>query len=83
MADEEERMSELKPCPFCGSKGVLNQKECVGTWIVECSNQTCFASYMIGWDYDSPLEAVKAWNTRAGDVENCDTCKYYYFEWGE
>ena len=57
-------MSELKPCPFCRNKAILREKEGLGTWIVECSNGRCPASYMIGWDYDTQIEAIEAWNKR-------------------
>ena len=59
--------SELKPCPFCGAKAVMNYKQALNTWIVECSNSSCPASYMIGMDYDTEAEAIEAWNRRAND----------------
>ena len=58
---------EIKPCPFCGSEGKLHHKRNLGTWIVECSNNSCPASYMIGYDYDTQEEAIAAWNRRNGD----------------
>ena len=57
---------ELKPCPFCGSTGKMHEKG-LNTWVVECSNNQCMASYMIGWDYDTEEEAAEAWNRRAND----------------
>ena len=54
----------LKPCPFCGSKGELHQKRSLETWIVECTKNSCPASYMIGYDYDTSEEAIEAWNRR-------------------
>ena len=47
--------TKLKRCPFCGSKGRIEHKDRLETWVVECSNDFCPASYMIGmdWDYDS------------------------------
>lgn len=56
---------ELKRCPFCGSKGEITYKEGLKTWIVECSNQFCMASYMIGTDFDTEEEAIEAWNRRS------------------
>ena len=58
---------ELRKCPFCGSKGVINYQEALDAWIVECSNVTCPASYMIGWDYDTEEEAIEFWNRRSND----------------
>lgn len=55
----------LKPCPFCGGEAVINYKQALNTWIVECSNLSCPASYMIGMDYDTEAEAIEAWNRRA------------------
>ena len=60
-------MTELKPCPFCGSKASLHEKPAKQAWIVECTNGTCPASYMIGWDYETEKEAIEAWNRRAKD----------------
>ena len=65
-------MSELKPCPFCGSKKamVLNMlEECRGmelagitknNWNVVC--QKCFG---MGGTRRSAVDAIKAWNRRA------------------
>lgn len=58
-------MTEIKPCPFCGSEATFRYKEGLDTWIVECSNTSCPASYMIGMDYDTQEEAVEVWNRRA------------------
>ena len=60
-------MSELKRCPFCGSVGEIERKTVLNLWIVQCSNPSCPASYMIGFDYDTEEEAVEAWNRRAKD----------------
>lgn len=57
-------MAELKRCPFCGSKAEIEHKRVLETWIVQCSNQSCPASYMIGADYDTEGEAIEAWNRR-------------------
>lgn len=69
-------MSELKPCPFCGSPGVLVGGDFIGGWDeqtgprpykVECSNMVCIASYMIGMLWETAEDAVDAWNRRASD----------------
>lgn len=57
-------MKELKPCPFCGSRGELHKKRNLDTYIVECTNDSRPASYMIGYDYECEEDAVKAWNKR-------------------
>jgi len=62
-------MTDLKRCPFCGAKAVMNYKQALNTWIVECSNSSCPASYMIGMDYDTEAEAIEAWNWRAGEQD--------------
>ena len=60
-------MNNLKRCPFCGSNGKLKYRERLNTYIVECSNNSCPASYMIGYDYDTEEEAIKVWNTRVDE----------------
>lgn len=55
----------IKTCPFCGSKGKINYKNALKTWIVECTNNYCPASYMLGNDYETAEEAIEAWNRRA------------------
>lgn len=61
---------ELKPCPFCGNKGEIEHKRNLFTWIVQCSNNSCPASYMIGMDYDTKEEAVENWNRRVDFADN-------------
>lgn len=53
-------------CPECGSAGKMHEKA-LNTWVVECLNNQCMASYMTGWDYDTEEEAAEAWNRRADD----------------
>lgn len=56
--------SELKPCPFCGGKAALLDARSYRRGLVEdpyyvgceCGAQT--------YDYDTPLKATEAWNTR-------------------
>ena len=55
---------ELKPCPFCGSPGVMRN---VGTqWYVMCScgPDDCPAYPWTGY-HESQKRAVEAWNRRA------------------
>lgn len=62
-------MEKLKPCPFCGCPGVINYKNNLRTWIVECVNSSCPASYMLGMDFDTEEEAINAWNRRKGEAD--------------
>ena len=57
-------LDELKSCPFCGSKAELHSNIEYDTHIVECTNNFCMASYMIGMKYDTEEEANLAWNRR-------------------
>ncbi len=58
---------ELKPCPFCGNKAIVTYKPALETYICECSNFLCPASYMLGNDYDTMEEAIEVWNWRANN----------------
>jgi len=69
-------MYTLKSCPFCGSAGIVVDKQWFGTWIVECTNNQCPASYMIGWDYDTKEEAIEAWNRRLNDEWHYDGSRF-------
>ena len=64
-------MSELKPCPFCGSDGtiyniephlhtIIDFPDYGGGWFVECTNCTCSVSG------STEEEVRKAWNRRGG-----------------
>lgn len=59
-------MDDLKPCPFCGWKGELHYLRVLDAFIVECTNDECPASYMIGNRFKNANEAKEAWNTREG-----------------
>ena len=68
-------MSELKPCPFCGSEANLETLEgyctnCMNNpddYAVQCND--CVSSTD---RYSVPEEAIKAWNTRATPPEDKD-----------
>ncbi len=60
-------MTELKPCPFCGSAAHI-AKNYKGNYTVECDNYLyCIASKMVFWDYEE--DAVEAWNRRPEDEQ--------------
>ena len=60
-------MSELKPCPFCGSKAILETFttafEKVPRYRVRC--EKCFCQ--TNWDYFEADEVIEAWNRRVGE----------------
>lgn len=58
-------MSELKPCPFCGSEKVSTLGQTNENVIIVCSD--CWASVGDILNGDCPLnenDAIKLWNTR-------------------
>lgn len=55
-------MSELLPCPFCGSTEVSVSHTVQGSCWVACDTVACGA---IGPLKATPAEAASAWNTRA------------------
>jgi len=64
---KEERMPELKPCPFCGDKDPLVEADEVddGMSVVRCIGVRC--GIRVGF-FMSEDEAITAWNTRADEV---------------
>lgn len=57
-------MSELKPCPFCGTEARTMYVEDLGEWIAFCYYCGCTMEY-----YDSEESVIKAWNRRVQYVE--------------
>lgn len=59
-------MSDLKPCPFCGSKYInmnyIREDDVLEGAYVECAN--CGVSTRI---YDDPDEVVEFWNRRSDE----------------
>lgn len=59
------RNEELKPCPFCGAHGGLEECPPQGDWNhlfwVECKGDYCGISGKIRY---SPEDAIDAWNRR-------------------
>jgi len=57
--------NELKPCPFCGGKGKLNDEKGRIYSFVKCTN--CGAEtglISVSAEYCSDEKAIKTWNTR-------------------
>ena len=57
---------QLKPCPFCGKKAILEERLDYADFAVRCQTITCHV-LPCTWYYDSPEEAVEAWNKRGGE----------------
>ena len=60
-------MSELKRCPFCGGKAVLNVLEYkyVKRYAVVCENSNCRVSFTnTVYKLQDEQSAIKAWNSR-------------------
>lgn len=55
---------KLKPCPFCGGPGKVQQAGKM--WFVEGTNDTtsCPVNPWTGY-YDNKYKAIKVWNRRA------------------
>jgi len=73
------KMTELKPCPFCGSEAeVRSYKIPAGVSIfrkvytVTCSNYLCWVKpetrHISGWT--NRIEAIEYWNRRTSDDSN-------------
>lgn len=61
---------ELKPCPFCGTVPKMGTSELMNgrpRYFVECEGNGCVMRAYTANDYETPLEAVEAWNRRACD----------------
>lgn len=55
---------KLKPCPFCGTPGQVQQAGKM--WFVECADDTtsCPVNPWTGY-FNDKYEAIEAWNRRA------------------
>lgn len=62
-------MTELKHCPFCGDKGVMQRSgHCCRVY---CQNRECPIEPRTHW-FLNPLLAIEAWNRRADNGNNYD-----------
>ena len=85
-------MNELKPCPVCGGKGIVQAIDFYPDysdppiWWVAC--ETCGA-HTDEFEGETEAEAVEAWNTRAErtcryDDGWCSECEHFLhigFNW--
>lgn len=71
VVEEKEENKKLKPCPFCGSDGFIeDESDHHGRYInLGCSNKKCPCNWFIvseGIENDEDLkEAIEKWNRRA------------------
>jgi hypothetical protein len=68
-------MSEIKPCPFCGKRGIL-RKTILKYYVVRCQNEKCnmIVQHHVGTMRE---EAIETWNTRPAE----DTLRSERDEW--
>jgi Lar family restriction alleviation protein len=59
--------SELKACPFCGSRDVKVVPLDEETFVVDCQGCNATGGYYGGDDSTGPEEAAELWNARAED----------------
>ena len=68
-AGRESMMTELKPCPFCGSESAIayhinSRTPYEDAYIPYCLNDECFMN-MNEFCFATEEEAVRAWNRRS------------------
>ena len=66
-------MSNLKPCPFCGSSNVTQNTTDHDCNAVECN--VCCASGPAYWNVRNRKPAIEAWNKRTPPT--CVSCKHW------
>ena len=65
-------MSELKPCPFCGSEAGFGHDPYSGVHWVACMEGNC---PMVATTFKTPDDAAEAWNTRPLEDELLAACE--------
>lgn len=55
---------ELKPCPFCGTSeiNIFSNGHDPQDWSISCETIDCAGTTDYLWD--SPIQAIEAWNKR-------------------
>ena len=61
-------MSELKPCPFCGRRAIIDQWPVSNTLYVRCSNNNCILNHGTAFINGSLKKHIKIWNRRANNA---------------
>ena len=61
-------MSDLKPCPFCGSTATVWGLGGYKFFVIECDNEQCGCSYGDNMQL-SLKEVIKMWNKRTKSEE--------------
>lgn len=64
-------MGKLKPCPFCGEDEDCGVRIILNAYLngIERYAVMCEACGVETYGYETPKEAIVAWNTRVGDKE--------------
>lgn len=57
-------MKEIKQCPFCGGKGILNDEGKWGSIWVSCQSCEAEGSWVDRNNGDTEDDAIDKWNTR-------------------
>ena len=68
--DVREKLVDLKPCPFCGSKPFVWRTN--HRTYIECPNPTA-DSHRVTMSGKTDKEAIEAWNRRAGEEDEHET----------
>lgn len=65
--DEKQKMPEVKPCPFCGAKPILDKNENYnGETIYQVYCPSSVVRVETTW-FDNEEAAIEAWNRRTND----------------
>lgn len=62
-----DRMSELKPCPFCGGAATLRRGPYGDVFYVICNNENCYATASTRI-MTTEKDAIEIWNYRPREM---------------